>query len=164
MYAIFFLLKFIWEWSFLTQKRKIAYMWGVLWWNTEHYKDERRRRNQKWVVVSKQWSVICSMNVWCSLGHKYIDYMEYVLCNIFSSMCVKSCIKWKKSLDLWNSKIRGLCCIYSFLDIYTVNYKMCGWEHSRKFGNFLVITAFIKTGPSLVLFIFYTLIILRKEF
>lgn len=165
-------LKFIWEWSFLTHNRKelscihkIAYMYAVFWWNTGDYKDEKRKRNWKWVVFSIQWSVMCIVNdvAWV---------INEVLCNIFFlgiCVCVCVCEKLsqveKKCLVPWNSKIRGLCCMYSFLDIYTVNYKTCPWEHSRKLCHFLVvITDFMKTGTSLLLFIFYTVILLRKEF
>jgi hypothetical protein len=58
----FFSLKFIWEWSFLTQRRKglscvvhkIAYMCGVLWGNTEHCKMRKGRGpgNEWWSVNS----------------------------------------------------------------------------------------------------------------
>jgi hypothetical protein len=163
--------KLIWEWSFLSQKtkelscvvHKIVYIFRVLRWNIGHCKDEKRKRNRKWVLFCNSGvsNVVWMLNVaWV------INYMEYVLCNIFFLVvCVKSCLKWKQILVPWDSKISGLYCIYSFIDIYVVNYKTCGREHYSTFSDFLVvITAFVKTGTALILFIFYTIILLRKEF
>lgn len=89
------------------------------------------------------------------LDHKYIDYREYALCNIFF-LQVYVCVKLSQAEKLGSAKFQNKePLLYIQLKILT----------SSKCYHFLVvITALVKTGTSLLLFIFYTVILLRKEF